>query len=347
MTLFRPDGAGVREIFRLDTAWTIFNFKAPAGSGLISMLYNLASNTPVFNMVNAASQTTVYIDAAELGTQGARMELSQSGGTETIVFDADAKAEMGGPLGGEIQLNRDNGSTGVTLSGDPGVIHFTHSDGDTAATFGTSSTAGSYLYMYDTASTPRSGVRILGEDIFGSNDGGSIYLRDNNTTKLELLSNYAGTGFSRVISDVIEIKGGADLSEQFDVGSDGEDVEPGMVVSIDADNPGKLVVADRPYDYTVAGVVSGAGGVKPGMLMGQRGTVADGKHPIALTGRVWTWCDASGGAIKPGDLLTTSSVPGHAMKVTDRAKAQGAMIGKAMTSLPEGKGLVLVLVSLQ
>ncbi len=152
-------------------------------------------------------------------------------------------------------------------------------------------------------------------------------------------------GWTKV--SVLEITGGADLSEQFDVTSEGAVVEPGMVVCIDAENPGKLVVADRPYDYTVAGVVSGAGGVKPGMLMGQQGTVADGQHPIALTGRVWTWCDSSNGAIKPGDLLTTSSVPGHAMKVTDRTRAQGAMIGKAMTSLSEGTGLVLVLVSLQ
>ncbi|UCE59888.1 MAG: hypothetical protein JSU63_20890 [Phycisphaerales bacterium] len=152
-------------------------------------------------------------------------------------------------------------------------------------------------------------------------------------------------GWTKV--SVLEITGGADLSEQFDVASDDAEVEPGMVVAIDADNPGKLVVANKPYDYTVAGVVSGAGGVKPGMLMGQKGSMADGQHPIALTGRVWTRCDASNGAIKPGDLLTTSSVPGHAMKVTDRTKAQGAMIGKAMTSLSEGKGLVLVLVSLQ
>ena len=59
-----------------------------------------------------------------------------------------------------------------------------------------------------------------------------------------------------MITDVIEIKGGADLSEQFDVIAKGGQVEPGMVVAIDAENSGKLVVANRPYDYTVAGVVT-------------------------------------------------------------------------------------------
>jgi hypothetical protein len=57
--------------------------------------------------------------------------------------------------------------------------------------------------------------------------------------------------------------------------------------------------------------------------------------------------EARYGAIKPGDLLTTSDTPGYAMKATDRARAQGAIISKAMSELKEGTGLVLVLVNLQ
>ena len=79
----------------------------------------------------------------------------------------------------------------------------------------------------------------------------------------------------------------------------------------------------------------------------QRGTVADGEHPVALTGRVWCWYDASCGATEPGDRLTTSATAGHAMKVTDVSRAPGAVIGKAMTMLAEGRGLVLVLVQPQ
>jgi len=82
--------------------------------------------------------------------------------------------------------------------------------------------------------------------------------------------------------------------------------------------------------------------------MGQRGSVADGKHPVALTGRVYCWVDAdANGAIEPGDMLTTSATPGHGMKVTDHTRAVGAIVGKAMTGLEKGKGLVLVLVNLQ
>ena len=73
----------------------------------------------------------------------------------------------------------------------------------------------------------------------------------------------------------------------------------------------------------------------------------EGGENVALTGRVYVQADATNGAIEPGDLLTTSDTPGHAMKVTDHTKAQGAILGKAMSSLAEGQGMVLVLVTLQ
>ncbi|GAB3899791.1 hypothetical protein GCM10028803_21530 [Larkinella knui] len=145
---------------------------------------------------------------------------------------------------------------------------------------------------------------------------------------------------------VLEITGGADFAEQFDIDAD-EALLPGTVVSIDPNKPGQLRVARQAYDKTVAGIVSGAGDVQPGMLMGQAGTLASGQHPVALTGRVYCRVDAQYGAIRPGDLLTTSLTTGHAMKATDTGKAQGAILGKAMTSLETGTGLVLVLVSLQ
>jgi sugar lactone lactonase YvrE len=151
----------------------------------------------------------------------------------------------------------------------------------------------------------------------------------------------------RIRTEVLEITGGSDLSEQFEIKGEEQKVESGMVVCIDPASCGNLVVSQKAYDRTVAGIVSGAGGVKPGMLMGQKGTMADGEHPVALTGRAYCRADASNGAITPGDLLTTSDVAGHAMKVSDYNRAQGAILGKAMSSLNDGRGLVLVLVTLQ
>ena len=176
------------------------------------------------------------------------------------------------------------------------------------------------------------------------------YIYDANAGRVRLAIDTNGL----VSVNALQITGGADFSENFDINAvetsselaPGK-VKPGMVVSIDPTNSGKLRLSTRSYDRRVAGIISGAGGVKPGMVMSQEGTLADGKHPVALSGRVYCWVDASHGAVKVGDLLTTSTTPGYAMKAMNRAKAQGAILGKAMTSLKEGKGLVLVLVTLQ
>ncbi len=121
-----------------------------------------------------------------------------------------------------------------------------------------------------------------------------------------------------------------------------------MVVSIDPRQVGKLVVSSQALDRRVAGVISGAGDVRPGLTLSQPGTVADGEHAVAAVGRVWCLVDAdANGPVQAGDLLTTSETPGHAMRVDDGMSAGGAIIGKAMSSLEKGRGLVLVLVSLQ
>jgi len=144
----------------------------------------------------------------------------------------------------------------------------------------------------------------------------------------------------------LTIRGGADLAEPFNITSGNGEVPQGAVVVIDEQNPGHLKLSDSPYDTRVAGVVSGANGVNPGIQMHQQGLIEGGKN-VALTGRVYVQADASTAAIRPGDMLTTSSTPGHAMKVSDHARAAGAILGKAMTGLSEGKGMVLVLVTLQ
>ncbi|NQV03802.1 MAG: hypothetical protein HQ542_14220, partial [Bacteroidia bacterium] len=179
----------------------------------------------------------------------------------------------------------------------------------------------------------------------GSTDGSQIRLYNSSgVATIEIDGDYNDDG--RVTTQELEITGGSDLAELFDI-QDDINVTPGMVLSIDPDHPGALKISEKAYDPRVAGIVSGANNISTGLIMSDRGSVADGEHLVALTGRVYCLVDASNGSIKPGDLLTTSSTPGHAMKVVNKKKAQGAIIGKAMTVLESGKGLVLVLVSLQ
>lgn len=156
-------------------------------------------------------------------------------------------------------------------------------------------------------------------------------------TKLDV----AGT----TATNVLEIRGGSDLAEKFDVANN-TIVEPGTLMVIDDEHTGKLKPSEQAYDTKVAGITSGAGGVQPGLTLHQEG-VMEGNIIVAIAGRVYVKAEAFSSPIKPGDLLTTSSIPGYAMKATDRARAQGATIGKAMSELKEGTGLVLVLVNLQ
>jgi hypothetical protein len=142
----------------------------------------------------------------------------------------------------------------------------------------------------------------------------------------------------------LTIRGGCDLAEPFPMKE--AQMEKGSVVVIDEEHTGQLKLSTRAYDTRVAGIVSGANGINTGIALHQEGTLESGQN-VALTGRVYVHADASNGAINPGDLLTTSETPGHAMKVGDHAKAQGAILGKAMSGLKEGKGMVLVLVTLQ
>jgi len=144
---------------------------------------------------------------------------------------------------------------------------------------------------------------------------------------------------------VLEILG-ADLVEKFDSKNAATDGDPGTVVVIDDEAPGKIRASRDPYDSKVAGVVSGAGGIPHGIHLGQGGAL-DGDTPVAMTGRVFVKCTTENGAIRPGDRLTTSSKTGHAMRATDATLADGAVIGKAMSSLDADEGLVLVLVNLQ
>ena len=107
------------------------------------------------------------------------------------------------------------------------------------------------------------------------------------------------------------------------------------------------MLSNKAYDKKVAGVLSGANGVKPGILMGQDNTIATGDDLVTLSGRTYVVVNDEGGKINVGDLITTSSIPGQAMRAKKNKKAQGAVIGKAMTPMSGKKGFVLVLVNLQ
>jgi hypothetical protein len=135
----------------------------------------------------------------------------------------------------------------------------------------------------------------------------------------------------------------ADCAEEFDVAED-EGIEPGMVMVIDGAS--RLRAGAAPYDKRVAGVLSGAGDCRPGIILG-RARRSGLRLPLALMGKTYCKVDARYAPIALGDLLTTSPTRGHAMKATEPARAFGAVLGKALAPLPGGTGLLPVLVALQ
>lgn len=212
---------------------------------------------------------------------------------------------------------------------------------------------GSRLFLRDSADKIRlkldddsniNGYNEAGELVFTLGVTASLSLGGNGAHGDILMLNEAGERtihISGQAGDVILTN--ADAAEDFDV-VDAESVEPGSVLVID--DQSHLAISTMEYDRRVAGVVSGAGQYKPGIVLDRQGSRTD-RLPVALMGKVFVNADASRHPIAVGDLLTTSATPGYAMKATDSVRSFGAVIGKALGSLQTGTGQVPILVSLQ
>jgi hypothetical protein len=138
--------------------------------------------------------------------------------------------------------------------------------------------------------------------------------------------------------------GGGDCAEDFDIAGAAEQNDPGTVMVIDPE--GALQQSQQAYDKRVAGVISGAGDLKPGIVLDKRQSQGN-RMPIALLGKVNCKVDARYSSIEVGDLLTTSPTPGFAMKASEPGKAFGAVIGKALRPMETGQGLIPILIALQ
>lgn len=139
--------------------------------------------------------------------------------------------------------------------------------------------------------------------------------------------------------------GSADVAERINVS---EWVEPSYVVEIDPDHPGFFRKTRSPYSTRVAGIIS----TSPGVVLGNGFDAAedkweDNRPMLAIAGRVPVKATIENGAIQIGDLLVSSSIPGVAMKGTDRDVCVGATIGKAMEPLATGTGVIMAQVMLR
>lgn len=122
------------------------------------------------------------------------------------------------------------------------------------------------------------------------------------------------------------------------------DLESGDVICL-AQDKDRIVISEKPNDPLVLGVVS----TKPGFLLNDGEDAKETNlFPVALCGRVPCKVVDENGPIKRGDLLTSSSTPGHAMKATPIKGGEffspGTIIGKAIGTLESGKGVIDIFV---
>ncbi len=257
-------------------------------------------------------------------------------------------------------------ATGIYGRGDDtGVTGFgsaygVHGESGNTGVYGRSAGSGYGVYGYSSQGTGVSGSSTSSEGVYGgsnagvgvfgySNSGVGISAMSSSNNPLEAWSSanrrFYVSNVGNVYADGTFNPGGADFAEMLPAQSN---LGPGDVLVINAES--KLARSTHAYQTNVAGVYS----ANPGFLGGASDdTELSNRAPLAVVGVVPVKVTTENGSIQPGDLLTTSSLPGHAMKadpITVNGMtfySSGAIIGKALEALESRTGVIKVLIVLQ
>jgi hypothetical protein len=143
---------------------------------------------------------------------------------------------------------------------------------------------------------------------------------------------------------------GADFAEMIRANEGAAEARAGDVMVIDVDNDRGVSVSSTAASSLVAGVYSTDPAFIGSLRDWDEGSVSQmkvkyGEIPLAVVGIVPCRVSAENGPIRRGDLLVTSSTPGHAMR--DDNPRPGTILGKALGSLGSGTGMIEILVTLQ
>jgi hypothetical protein len=267
---------------------------------------------------------------------------ASEGGTPVITLDGGSGDVTLGASGrdGDLVLRDGAGNARAVVNGQDGTVVLKDANGQTTVSLDS-----------------RFGLLDLG----GQGNEGDLRIRDNAGTFVFTfdasfavldLGGKGNEGDLRLMNDAgeftIHLDGGAgdikllgaDLAEEF---ASATPVDPGSVVV--AVGPDEVAPAREACDRRVVGVASGAGDLRSALRLGAK--PGEDRVAVALTGRVYCKADAGYGPIGLGDLLTTSTTEGHAMRVADHAAAAGSIVGKSLCRLDEGRGLIPVLLTLQ
>lgn len=163
-------------------------------------------------------------------------------------------------------------------------------------------------------------------------NGGALCVSSDNTCASKSLSS------GNIYATNISIQH-ADYAENY---ISSQQLEPGDIIMPAADgNNSAIIKSTKQYQSQIIGVISTA----PGVVLNsdaQTDSAHPYKYPIALTGRVPVKVSIENGLVRTGDLLTSSSVPGVAMKATEA----GQIIGKALEDFSsETPGKIMAYIS--
>lgn len=248
------------------------------------------------------------------------------------------------------KLHAFQGSTGIGCTGAsvlaeaPGNIGVEGVSGTSIGVEGRSG-SGNGVYAYSNSSTGMTAVSASGAHIIEGYDAGGANLRF-----------YVERATGNVKADG-SFSGPADFAEMMPITGPKDNYTLGDVLIIGPD--GNLARSDKPNATNLAGVYS----ARPGFL-GDTEIAAHGiesadsaqtqeRVAVALVGIVPVKVTDENGAINPGDLLTTSSTPGYAMRAKPvvingvEIYPTGTILGKALEAWQTGSGLIQVLITLR
>jgi hypothetical protein len=334
-------------------------FQVRANSGDVNALTERMRIQANGNVGIGSPAPTFRLHVVDTGNTGLRVQTNTGGGTlASFGGFGDFLVDAVNVVGGRLSV-KENGKVGIGIPNPEFKLDVLSEAG--SAIRGEATAAGSGLAGVFGVSHASDGIAagVLGESdagrgVAGKTDTGvavQAYVTANQPGLFMAGSIFNGPRKFHITNDGTYIAG-SDFAEALPASKGKADYAPGDVLVLSGEAPGTVEKASRPYDRCVAGVYS----TRPGVLgADKQGTsqVDPNDLPVAILGIVPTKVSTENGPVRAGDLLTTSSTPGYAMKASPvrvgRAKVYrtGAILGKALEPLKEGKGIIKVLVSLR
>jgi hypothetical protein len=324
--------------------------KAQADTGALFSITNSGSGRAAFFR---ADSTYSYTGVLEAMTSGPGL-VAKFTSTNTTAFASSAVQISSGGNSLALQVYGGGGG-GWFLPGYPGAIY--GSSGIGTAIQGSSASGTGVYGGASTGTGVYAQARGTGNALIAVSESGgtsttttgniAIFKNTVNAGNVARISN-TGKGFFNGGTQA----SGADVAESFDVEGDRAGYEPGDVLVISTKRDRTVELSSTPYSTAVAGVYA----TKPGMLLSDRSIDEshDDRVPMGVVGVIPTKVTSENGAIHRGDLLVTSSTPGHAMKASPITVngitfyPSGVILGKALENFEEeGTGLIEVMVSVK